>query len=114
MEEWLEMNGQRLHRILRLTALAMLLSGPCLAGEDVKPRCSAKLRGRFWPEQANYDARLVLTLARSGQLEMCSVRVWKHRWETLTVSVSQLAKEGGQKAAKERVAVPGHSASFLR
>jgi hypothetical protein len=100
------MDSQRLHRILRLTALAILLSGLCLAEQDGKPRCSAKLRGRFWPEQANSDAKLAVTVARSGQLEMCAVRVWKYRWETLTVHVSQLAKERGQKVAKDRAAAP--------
>jgi hypothetical protein len=100
------MDGRRLHRILRLAALAILLSGLCLAGQYGKPRCSAKLRGRFWPEQANSDAKLALTLARAGQLEMCAVRVWKYRWENLTVHVSQLSKERGQKVVKDRAAAP--------
>lgn len=98
------MDNQRLRRILRLAALAIPLSGLCLAGQDGKPRCSAKLRGRYWPEQANSDARLAVTLARSGQLEMCAARVWKYRWETLTVHVSQLAKEREQKVSKDRAA----------
>ena len=94
------MDGTRLHRIARLAAMAILLSGLCWAGPDGKPRCTAKLRGRFWPEAANSDRKLVSTLARSGQLEMCVVRVWRHRWEALTVHVSQLAKERGRKAAE--------------
>ena len=104
--ECLEMDGQKLHRIARLAALAALLSGLCFAQQDGRPRCTAKLRGRFWPEAANSDGKLLSTLARSGQLEMCVVRVWKHRWEPLTVNVTQLGKEREQKAAKDRAAAP--------
>jgi hypothetical protein len=89
-----------------LAALPILLSGLCLAAQNGKPRCSAKLHGRFWPEQANSDAKLAVALARSGELEICSVRVWKYRWESLTVHISQLAKDGGQNVTKDRAAVP--------
>lgn len=96
----------RLHRIARLAAMAVLLSGLCWAEQDGKPRCTAKLRGRFWPEAANSDRELVSTLARSGQLEMCVVRVWKHRWEALTVHVGQLGKEHGPKATEGNPGAP--------
>lgn len=104
--EWPQMNGQRLHRVIRWSALAILLPGLCLAGQDRKPQCSAKLRGRFWPEQGNSDAKLAVTLARDGKLEICTVRVWKYGWEPLTVRVGQLAKGRGQKAPKGRATEP--------
>ena len=106
MSECVEMDSQKLHRIASLMALAILLLGLCLAQEDGKPRCTAKLRGRFWPEAANSDRNLVSNLALSGQLEMCVVRVWKHRWDPLTVNTAQLAKEREQKAAKDGPKVP--------
>lgn len=100
------MDGTGINRIARLAGLTVLLSGLGWAGPDAKPRCTAKLRGRFWPEAANSDRNLVSTLARSGQLEMCVVRVWRHRWEALTVHVGQLAEERDRKAAGDRRKTP--------
>ena len=106
MGEWPEMDKQRLQRVPRLAALAILLPGLCLAGQDGKRVCSAKLRGRFWPEQANSDSNLAGTLTRAGDLEICAVRFLKYGWETPTVHISQLAKEREQKIAKHRPAAP--------
>ncbi len=92
------MGCKRIGRIVSVLMVAVTLAACCFAREDEKPRCTAKLRGQFWPEQANSDPGLVSRLIRTGQLEICTVRVWRHRWEPLTVTVSQLAKESGPKA----------------
>jgi hypothetical protein len=58
------------------------------------PACSAKLRGQFWPQEANENPVLLMRLARSGELRMCTRGTWLYRWESLTVHVNQLRKSG--------------------
>ena len=60
------------------------------------PGCSAKLRGQFWPPEANQDRGLLMKLARMGELRMCTRGAWRYRWESPTVHVSQLGKGGDQ------------------
>jgi hypothetical protein len=101
------MDGKWLRQMVRLAVVAILLAGWCLAQQnEIKPRCTAKVQGRYWPERANSDAQLAATLARSGELEMCVVRVWKHRWEPLTVHVSQLGKGHGRKTEEDNSKAP--------
>ena len=75
-----------------LLVLAFVI--PMLA-ETPKPVCDQKSRGRFWPEEANRDRKLMFELSRQGQLEMCSAHgklAKKFQWETVGVHVSQLPR----------------------
>jgi hypothetical protein len=59
--------------------------------------CSAKLRGRFWPQEANQDRGLLVKLARWGELCVCTRGIWRCRGESSTVHVNQLARGGDAK-----------------
>jgi len=73
--------------------------------EKPMPSCSAKLRGTFWPEEANHDRNLLMKFARNGELRMCTRGTWRYRWESPTVHISQIGKRestkpvGGEQAA---------------
>ena len=64
----------------------------CFAEEARRPPCNARNHGRLWPEQANSDRDFAQRAGRCGELLMCTVGVWKYRWQPLTVHVSQLGK----------------------
>jgi hypothetical protein len=57
----------------------------CFAEQVKKPACDKQHQGMAWPEQ---DARSACT-----EIEVCTVGVWKYRWQPVTVHVSQLAKD---------------------
>ena len=77
-------------------ALLTLLSAACMAEEE-RPRCTSLIRGRFWPEQANWDRAASRRAEQCGELMICTQRAWRYRWEPLTVHVSQLGT-GPQRA----------------
>jgi hypothetical protein len=54
-----------------------------------KPLCTKKTHGQMWPDAANHDKTALLTLARSGVLEMCVSSTWGYKWEHLTVNIHQ-------------------------
>jgi hypothetical protein len=57
----------------------------CAWGRDAeKPRCDAQHRGELWPADVRHG---------EGAQQMCTLDVWRYRWEPVTVSVSQLGKE---------------------
>ena len=66
--------------LIPLAALAY-----CFAQQPEKPPCNAQNRGKLWPEG---NARTACT-----GIEMCTMNVWKYRWEPVTLSVSRLAKD---------------------
>jgi hypothetical protein len=71
-------------------------AGSCYAEESpAKPACNARTRGKLWPEKAGRHSL-------AGPIEMCALRLWRYRWEQLTVDVSQLrAESAGSKAAAD-------------
>jgi len=73
------------------------------------PSCSAKLRGTYWPEDANHDPNLLMKLARKGELRMCTRGTWRYRWESPTVHVSQFAKHDPNKPQADEPAAPSTS-----
>jgi hypothetical protein len=71
----------------------IFLLGTICAAEEQKPACNASNHGRFWPQQANTSAETAQKLSRRGELEMCSLVVWKYRWQKLTVNARDLARK---------------------
>ncbi len=57
-----------------------------------KPACNKKTHGQLWPDAANRDRSALLTLARSGTLEMCASAGWRYKWERVSLNV-QLARK---------------------
>jgi len=77
---------------MKYMALFTLFGAMSFAGQDGKPACNAKLQGHFWPEQANWDHEAARQLYQTGELEMCSMVIWKYRWEHISVNVRDLGK----------------------
>jgi len=85
------------HEPTQIAALCcfLLLMVPVALAQDVeKPKCSADTVGQLWPADANHDSALFAKHSRCGELELCVRRVWRYRWETLSVRLDQLAKNG--------------------
>jgi hypothetical protein len=97
-------------RVFVLAVGLVACFSPAFAGEKPKPRCNAQMRGRFWPEDANGNPLLAQAYARSGQLEICTREIWRHRWEPVTVHIRQLeAKHGVRRTARTGQAAGGGS-----
>lgn len=77
---------------MKYAACLALFGALCFAEEARKPVCNARNQGRFWPEEANFSQDAARRLAQRGELEMCSLAVWKYRWEQISVNVRDLAK----------------------
>ncbi len=79
--------------------MAIPVLAVCAQAEVVsKPPCNRQNRGRLWPEQKSARA--------CRAIEICTLHVWKYRWEPLTVHVSQLAKDPKRRAACEEAVSP--------
>ncbi len=73
-----------------LLVIPMLLATACCAqdlppatsAEMAKPACTAQTRGKLWPEKTSR--------ANGVPIEICVQKLWKYRWEQLTVDISQL------------------------
>jgi hypothetical protein len=77
---------------MKHAVLIALCAAMCVAKEPRRPACNARNQGQFWPAEANSSQSAARQLARSGELEMCSLVVWKYRWEHMTVNARELAK----------------------
>jgi hypothetical protein len=88
---------------MKYMALITLFGAMSFAGQDGKPACNAKLQGHFWPEQANWDREAARQLYQTGELEMCSMAMWRYRWKHISVNVRDLAK-GHHTGASESTA----------
>ena len=78
----------------RFPLLLALLAATAAAGacsEPPRQSCNAATRGRFWPEPANTDRAYARRAAQCGELRMCTRGLWRHRWERLSVHISQLS-----------------------
>lgn len=84
--------------------VSALLIAPSLAvcAAVPKPRCDARHDGAFWPEQANQDSNAARLLFQNGELEMCTLQVWKYRWEQLSVNVRGLTLAKRSKLSDEQ------------
>ena len=91
---------------MRYIAGLILVAVSCFAGEPARPVCNARNRGQFWPEQANGNQDAAGRLSRSGDLEMCSLVVWKYKWVRLTVNAKDLAKDKPRAASHAAKAAP--------
>jgi hypothetical protein len=72
---------------LFLALLAALSKDPA----PQRPACSAELRGKYWPMEANGDRVLAQRLLREGRLELCTRGPWRYRWISPTVRYTSLA-----------------------
>jgi hypothetical protein len=70
--------------------LALILGTSCFAGQAQKPACNAKNQGQFWPPEANLAGDARLQHFQEGNLEMCSLVVWKYKWQRVSVNVRDL------------------------
>lgn len=70
-----------------------LLTAAALLGQSAKPVCNSKSQGRFWPEAANTDRAALQRAAQCGQLEMCSLALFRFHWTPLTVNANPQAKQ---------------------
>jgi|SRR5450631_3468820 hypothetical protein len=77
---------------MRYVALLILFGVACSAGDARKPVCNARKQGQFWPEEANFDHDAARQLYQRGELEMCSLAVWKYKWEHMSVNVRDLTQ----------------------
>src|SRR5947208_14909914 len=91
---------------MRYAAAIFLISAFSAMAEDQKPACNAANHGRFWPEAANASKEAAHQLSHNGELEMCSVVVWKYQWRKLTVNVKDLPRKKSSRAAKAESGKP--------
>ena len=90
---------------MKYGALMFLFGVMSVAAEQTpKPACNARNQGQFWPEEANSDHAAARLLYQRGELQMCSLVVWKYRWEHVSVNARNVAKEGHPSASKSEEA----------
>ena len=75
----------------KLLLLCFLPAVLVWAQETPRPACNALHQGKFWPEAANTDPAAARRAAQCGQLEMCTLQVWRYKWKALTVHVARSA-----------------------
>jgi hypothetical protein len=80
------------NRLALLSLMGVISVALCGAEEARKPACNKKNQGQFWPAEANVRGDAVLQRFQEGNLEMCSLAVWKYRWERVSVNVRDLAR----------------------
>jgi hypothetical protein len=78
--------------LMKYIGLITLFGAMAFAGQPRKPACNAKVQGQFWPTEANTDRQVKHELYQSGELEMCSLVVWKYKWKRISVNVHELLK----------------------
>jgi len=83
-----------LYVLLRLMLSSILLVAAGIAQETPapdaeRPACNAANRGKVWPETSTRDA--------CHPTVLCTLNVFRYRWEPMTVSYSQLAKHSKTK-----------------
>jgi hypothetical protein len=77
---------------MKFAAFTVLIGALCFAGPAQKPVCKVGNRGQFWPAEANFNRDAARQLYQSGELEMCTLVVWKYKWEHVSVNVHNVAK----------------------
>ena len=91
-----------------LATVTVLIGALGLAGSNQKPACNTETLGQFWPSEANVNRDVARRLYQRGELEMCSLSVWKYKWERVSVSVHDLRRNAHaaretRKAADEEI-----------
>ena len=76
---------------MRTLAALLLCTAIGFASDSVRPQCNSRNRGRFWPEEANRSGAAARQAARCGELQMCTIGLWRYGWQNLTVSYARLA-----------------------
>jgi hypothetical protein len=76
--------------VLKTWPLLAAASTFCLAADISKPACNAQNYGSMWPDTANHNPKMMTKLSQCGELQICSRRGRRYRWESLTVRVDQL------------------------
>jgi hypothetical protein len=89
---------------MKYAAFAFLCGVLCSAAEVAKPVCDARSQGQLWPEEANSSRDARQQLYESGELEMCSLVVWKYKWEHISVNVRDLGKSKHSQISKSEKA----------
>jgi len=64
---------------------AIFLASAFAAYQPSRPPCNERNRGLVWKKQGPNDD--------CAQLEVCSLDVWKYRWQRVTVPVAILKKD---------------------
>jgi hypothetical protein len=85
----------------RFPLLLALLAAAAAAGvcsEPPRQSCNSATRGQLWPEPANTDRAFARRAAQCGELRMCTKGLWRHRWERLSVHISQLSGDASAAA----------------
>ena len=80
---------------MKCVILLSLFAAAALAGEPGKPACTARNQGQFWPAEANSNPSAARQSVQRGDLEICSLSVWKYRWERVSVNVRDMGKHPG-------------------
>ncbi len=77
---------------MKRVALIALFGTICLAEQTGRPACTARNQGQLWPDEANFRRDAARQLYQRGELEMCSMAVWKYKWQQISVNVRNLTK----------------------
>lgn len=85
---------------MRFLLLAGLWIAPACAADDLsplsapeQPKCEKAIRSRFWPEEANHDAREAVRLAREGKLMICTRDSWRFKWRAVAMNIRAAERE---------------------
>jgi len=78
---------------LRLLLIPVLVQLCGAAQPAERPPCNAKNHGAIWRDEN----------AQTGcnQIQVCTLNVWRYRWEAATVPISQLSKDSRRRTVCE-------------
>ena len=77
--------------LVKLIYTLVLISASAGSQPSEKPRCTKENRGMVWPPERARNT--------CSEVEVCVFHVWNYRWDSVTVHVSQLAKNKRRRAA---------------
>ncbi len=77
---------------IRLLLIPVVLAGYILAADAQKPACTQATQGQVWIERAEHGAPV--------RAEVCTLQVWRYRWEPATVHVTELPKRQKERKPK--------------
>lgn len=87
--------------LLRSAFIPVLFLATCFGHDGAKPACNTQTRGDLWPSARTNNPCVAV--------EMCTLHIWKYRWEKITMPVGLLAKK--EKPACDAGAGPGRDAT---
>ena len=77
--------------LVKLIYTLVLISASAGSQPSEKPRCTKENRGMVWPPESARN--------NCSEVEVCTFHIWNYRWESVTVHVSQLAKNKRRRPA---------------